>query len=325
MNDRTNMELAWQPMPKIVFFVKPDQDAFINPIIAHLSHLYAVKKVTVREVSQIERDMLWADICWFEWCDDLIVHASKLPIASFRKVVCRLHSYEAFAYYPYHVNWRAVDKVVFVGQPIQEYVLKHVPALRLEQTVVIPNGVPMDQYPLVERDKGFNIAYVGYINYKKGPMILLHAFNAIHKMDARYKLFIAGTYQEIRFQSYFNQMIAELGLTDCIQFDGWQNDVNPYLRDKHFIVSSSPLESQHKSIMEAMATGIKPLVHHFYGAKKVYEEAYLWNTMDDLLEMVTEEGYRPSEYRSFIELRYSFSAQIIQIEKLLNQLTTSGP
>jgi len=264
--------------------------------------------------------MVWADVCWFEWCDDLIVHASRLPVASYRRIVCRLHSYEMFTSYIHQVNWKTVDLLVFVGQPIQEYVLAQLPALPKEKTVVIPNGVRMERYPLVRRAKGFNIAYVGYINYKKGPMLLLHAFKAVHDRDSRYKLFIAGKYQDMRYKLYFDQMIEEMGLTGSVRFDGWQTDLNAYLRDKHYIISTSPLESQHMSVMEAMAAGVKPLVHHFYGAKKVYADAWIWNTIDELVGKVSEDEYDSEQYRAFVESRYSFAGNVREIEELLTDL-----
>ncbi|QJD83831.1 glycosyltransferase [Cohnella herbarum] len=305
--------------PKLVFFVRSGLDAFIDPIIAHLSIPFTTMKIIVRENSQIDQGMNWADICWFEWCDNLIVYGSKLPIANRRKIICRLHSYEAFSSYPYQVNWGTVDKVIFVGKPIQDYVLQHVKGLSERKTVVIPNGVDLNKYRLIEREKGFNIAFVGYISAKKGPMLLLHAFKAIHDRDARYKLYIAGKYQDERYRLYFNQMIEQLNLTDAVQFEGWQTDVNRYLENKHYIISTSPLESQHMSMMEAMAAGLKPLVHHFYGAKQVYDASFVWNTIDELIGMVMDEEYSSGVYRAFIERNYSLPDQNFKIEQLLRK------
>ena len=102
----------------------------------------------------------------------------------------------------------------------------------------------------------------------KGPMLLLQAFKALIDKDSRYKLFIAGTFQDARYQLYFKQMIDELRLTDSVQFDGWQDDMNQYLEDKHYLICTSLLESQHMSAMEAMAKGIKPLIHNFTAQRR---------------------------------------------------------
>lgn len=302
---------------KIVFFVKPGLDNFIDPVIAQLAGKYETKKVIVQQLEQIDEGMEWADICWFEWCDDLLIYGSKLPLAGVKPVICRLHSYEAFTYYIYRVEWDAVDRLIFVGEHIREFVLRQVPAIRKERTIVIPNGVDLDRFTFADRPKGFHIAYVGYINYKKGPMLLLHAFKAIHDRDPRYKLFLAGTYQDARYSLYFEQMIKEMNLTGSVRFDGWQKDVNQYLEDKHYIISTSVLEGHPVGLSEAMAKGIKPLIHNFYGAKKVFDEAFIWNTTDELVEMVVDGDYTPGRYRSYIEQHYGLAQQIHSIEETL--------
>lgn len=262
--------------------------------------------------------MQWADICWFEWCDDLLIHGSKVPSAAAKTLICRLHSYEAFTFYIKKVYWQAVDQVIFDGEHLREYVLDQVKALKKEKTAVVPNGIKLDQYTFKQRQKGFHIAYVGYINYKKGPMLLLQAFKALIDKDPRYKLFIAGTFQDARYQLYFNQMIDELRLTDSVQFDGWQDDMNQYLEDKHYLICTSLLESQHMSAMEAMAKGIKPLIHNFYGAKTIYDESVVWNTIDEFVSMMTNGDYTPLQYRSFIEEHYSYDLSMRKIEEMIS-------
>ncbi|WP_026589591.1 glycosyltransferase [Bacillus sp. NSP9.1] len=306
--------------PKIVFFVKPNLDTFINPVIDHLSDSYRTVKAVVTDLKQVDKGMKWADICWFEWCDNLIVYGSKLPFAQQKTLICRLHSYEAFTAYIHQVRWNTVDQVIFDGKHMEQFVVNQVKSLENTQAVTIPNGVNLDQYTFTEREKGFHIACVGYINYKKGPMLLLHAFKAIHDKDPRYKLFIAGQYQDIRYQLYFKQMIEELDLQDSVQMDGWQSDINRYLEDKHYLISTSLLESQQMSVMEAMAKGIKPLVHNFYGAKTIYDAAFVWNTIDELVEMVTEHDYSSVQYRAYIEKHYSFDKQMKQIEETISKL-----
>ena len=86
--------------PKLAFFVNKNLDSFLGDVISALSEAYETRKIIVSDLKQIGEGMEWSDICWFEWCDNLIIYASKLPIAQNRKIICRLHSYEAFAGYP---------------------------------------------------------------------------------------------------------------------------------------------------------------------------------------------------------------------------------
>lgn len=309
----TNKELLEKV--KIVFFVKNGLDTFINPIINALAAFYQTKKVIVSEYNQIDSEIQWGDICWFEWCDELIVYASKLNIPN-KKLICRLHSYEAFTDFPQMVNWNNVDKIIFDVEHIKQIVLDKV-EIPENKIVMIPVGVDIDKFKYSERNKGFNIAYVGYINYKKGPMLLIHFINELVKVDKRYKLFIGGRFQDDRDVLYFNQMIKEFDIEENVIFQGWIDNVDEWLEDKNYVVSTSLLEGQHLSVMEGMCKGIKPLVHNFVGAKGVYDPKYVWNSLSDAINMVINDVYSSLEYRSFVNENYSFDSQIIKINKML--------
>ena len=302
--------------PKIAFFVKRGLDHFIRDIADALSEVYSVNIVRVTNLKDIEKHMVDADICWFEWCDDLIIYASHLPLAKSKKILCRIHSYEIFTNSLQRVNWKVVDQVIFVADHVRNYAIKNVPHLLNSQTVVIPNGIKTNKLKFTERKKGFNIAYAGYINFKKGPMLLLHAFKAIHNMDQRYKLYIAGQFQEPRYRLYFDQMIKELHLEDSVIFDGWQADIDTWLENKQYIISTSVFESQHLTMMEAMAKGIKPLVHNFVGAESVYTKAYIWSSIEELVEMFQKNDYHSQQYRDYIVGNYQFDDQLHKIIQL---------
>lgn len=306
---------------KVVFFSKGD-DNFITDIIKNFSSEYETMKVTIKtsaNYSQIDKWMEWADICWFEWCDDLIIYGSNLELAKQKKIICRLHSYEAFTYYPSRVNWNNVSKLIFVSNDIQSYVLGHY-KINKDKTIVIPNGVNLSKWTFKERDSGFNVAYVGYINYKKGPMLLLHTIKAIFEKDTRYKFYIAGQFQDTRYWLYFEQMVKEFGIQNNYFFQGWQQDLDKWLEDKNYILCTSVLESQNMSVMQAMAKGIKPIVHNFVGAKGVYDNKFLWNTIEEAVSMITSGSYNSSEYKKFIEDNYSLEKQNYSTNNMIYEL-----
>ncbi len=309
---------------KIAFFVKHNLDSFLDEIINELSKEYDTVKITIKtneDLRRLDKWMDWADICWFEWCDELIIYGSRLARAQEKKIICRLHSYEAFTSYPSQVNWDNVDKLIFVAEHIQKYVLEK-NKINKEKTIIIPNGVDVNNWTFNQRTAGYKIAYAGYINYKKGPMLLLHTFKAIYDLDHRYKLYIAGQFQDDRDSLYFHQMIKEFGLENNFFFEGWQVDLDGWMEDKNYILCTSVLESQNMSVMQAMAKGIKPIVHNFTGAKGIYPQKYLWNTIDEAVRMVTEKSYDSREYRGFIENNYSFVKQLKEIQIMLGNLIT---
>lgn len=304
---------------KIAFFVKQGMDSFLNDIINGISGEYETEKIVVTDFKQIDEGMQWADICWFEWCDELVIYGSKLTIAKEKEIICRLHSYEAFTDYPSKVNWNTVDKLVFVAEHIKSFVTDKF-NINNEKAVVIPNGIDISKWTFKERRPGFNIAYVGYINYKKGPMLLLHTFKAIYDKNHRYKLYIAGKFQDDRDVLYFNQMIKEFGIEKNVVYEGWKDNLDKWLEDKNYILCTSILESQNMSVMQAMAKGIKPIVHNFVGAKTIYPEQYVWNTIDEAMGMIQCNENYSDEYRKYIVDNYSNKQQTKAIKMLIKVL-----
>ncbi len=306
---------------KIAFFSKGD-NKFLTNVVENLKKSYETKLVTVgcsHDYSLIDQWMAWADISWFEWCDELVEYGSKHKTSKEKKIVCRLHSYEAFTYYPTKVNWKNVDKLILISKSIQNYILETY-KINADITEVIPNGVDLQQLNIRERGPGFKLAYVGYINYKKGPMLLLQTLKALFDSDNRYKLYLAGSFQDPRYLLYFNQMVKEMGLSDSFFFEGWQADIDKWLENKDYIICSSVLESQNMSIMQAMAKGIKPVIHNFVGAREIYPEKYVWNTIDEAIAMIKDGTYSSEEYRTFILENYEIGKQCNKISSALDSL-----
>lgn len=302
--EKIQPELAYKYRKKLLILVKVGMDNFLDNVESTLRSKYEVKKVCITDSSQMDREIPWADIIWFEWCDELIIYGSRLQLIANKKIVCRLHSYEAFTSYISQVNWNNVHKVIFVAKHIKDYVLAN-SDLTEDKTVIIPNGIKMDNWSYKRRSDGHSIAYVGYINYKKGPMLLLQAIKSIVDMDNRFKLYIAGQFQDGRDVLYFNQMIPRLGLEKNVYYEGWQTDLDQWLEDKNYILCTSVLESQNMSVMQAMAKGIKPLIHEFVGARDIYPEQFLWASLDELKRMVKARDFSSSAYHDWVGQHYS--------------------
>ena len=145
----------------------------------------------------------------------------------------------------------------------------------------------------------------------------MHAFRALVDLDDMYRLHLAGNFQCLRYKLYFDQMIRELNLENNLIVCGWIDDISTWLEDKQYIVCTSVFEGHPVSIMEAMACGLKPLIHNYVGARYSYPDTYLWNTIPEFIEMVTENEYNSLKYRKFIEENYSLDGQLNQIQNII--------
>lgn len=311
-------------MNKIAFISAPNLENFMIPVAEALSDRgYQVQTVTTPDNQAIVDAVADSEVVWIEWGNELAMHlTTDAALLNQRNVILRIHSYEAFGPWIYYINWERVDHLIFVVDHIRDLVLSKVPKIKklVKDIHVIPNGVDLDKHKFIDRPRGKNLAYVGYVNFKKGPMLLLHAFQKFVERDPEYKLHIAGKFQEERYELYFRQFMEEAGIQDNVIFNGWIEDMDKWLEDKNYIVSTSLLESQGMGILEAMAKGCKPLIHNFVGASNIYPKEYLWNTIDEFVELVKEKSYSNESYREFVESNYSLPSKINEIETILKSL-----
>ena len=306
---------------KIVFFVKKGMDSFLSNIVNELSKEYVVKKVIVENFKQIDKWMEWSDICWFEWCDELIEYGSKLSISNIKKIICRIHRYEVFTDNIYNVEWNNIDSLIVVTEHLKRIIEVKIPDIKLKVDIkVIENGVNINAFKLKERENGFNLAYIGYIHQRKNPSLLLQVTDKLVKVDKRYKLHIAGEFQDELIKLYWDYQVKKMNLEENIIFYGWQDNIQEWLYDKNYILSSSIHESFGYGIAEAMSLGVKPIIHDFVFSEEIWDSKYIWNTIDESINMIISKEYNSIEYREFIEKNYSLEKQINKINELIKNI-----
>ncbi len=311
---------------KIAVLCLPGLQSFLGDIVGYLKTKYDVRTCYSNNNQEIESAVQWADLVWLEWANELTVALTNhSTLLDGKHIICRLHSYEAFSGFARKIKWEKIDDLVFVAKHIKDIVVQQVPEVieRVKNIRIVPNGVNLDKFAFKDPSKGTNLAYLGQINYKKGPMLLLHAFRELVQVDEKYRLFIGGNFQDDRYKLYFDQMIREMDLENNIQMDGWVEDVGTWLDDKQYIVCTSVLEGHPVGLMEAMTCGLKPVIHNFVGAREIYPEKYLWNSIPEFVSRVTGPDYDSREYRLFIVKHYSLQKQLKTIASILQEVPPS--
>jgi glycosyltransferase involved in cell wall biosynthesis len=139
-------------------------------------------------------------------------------------------------------------------------------------------------------------------------------------IDSGYRLFFAGAFQDQALEQYLRYMVEALGLDDVVFFEGWQENVSVWLADKHYIVSTSIIESQGMGLLEGMACGLKPVIHNFPGASQIYPKEFLFNISEEFCQQVLSDKYEPHRYRKFVEENYSLKEQLSKINKIFTEL-----
>ncbi len=317
------IEVVRGKRPNVAFFCGLKGDIkFLADIYTFIEQRFPVRFFEGNNIDQMRDLMQWSDISWFEWCTDVAVEASKLPKSC--KNIIRLHRFEAYCDWPARVNWENIDMLITVGNSfIRDALRRQVPALEARTRIAtIANGVNLEKFRFIERPRGKNLACISYLNMRKNPMLLLQCMQKLHYIDPQYRLFFAGVFQDGALEQYIRHMVKAMNLSGAVFFDGWQDDINHWLEDKHYIVSTSIGESQGMGLLEGMACGLRPVIHNFPGADQIFPAEFLFNISEEFCKQICEGQYQPTKYRKFVEERYPLKKQLKAINNIFLRLET---
>lgn len=246
------------------------------------------------------------DVVFVDFCDQNAIVMSNLAtqLPKPPRIVIRLHRYEAHSKFIYQVNWKAVSELIVVSPEYKRIVQEKIPGLNPH---IVYNGIDLQKFKLYEGDRDLDsIAYVGYLNGKKGPALLRTLIKSIP-----YKNFcIGGKFNDETVGAYFDMMKLKNA-----SFAGWI-DPTQFLKGKGFILSTSVTESFGMSIGEAMAMGLTPAIHEWPGADKLWPMNSLWSTIDEL-KLILSLPQDPKQNRDWIESRYSMDKCVTSVVSLL--------
>ena len=300
--------------------VKGRDDTFLAPLIPALDNITMCASSASRPVPVLAEAIHWADIVWLEWCWDHAVWATTSDCLNGKRCVIRLHSIEALQTdFPAKVNWSRVDRLITVGEDITALLFGNHPAIgACLKPDVIPNGIDLDRFVAGSGDRHL-VAWVGHLEPKKNPMLLLQIAHTLHRADPRYVVHVAGAFTDLRTARYVRRMMGSLGLDKVVRFDGPIADMPAWYTDKGMLLSTSMYESFGLNIGEAMAVGAFPVVHDFPGADRLWPVECLFASVEQAVALIR--SGRPGLYRDWVAARYGLKRQEQAVLRLLAELT----
>ena len=300
--------------------IKGRNDTFLGPLIPTLERHHDVRFISAAPGPDLAEAIAWAEIVWLEWCWDHAVWATRGDYLDGKKCVLRLHSIEALQTdFPEKVDWSRVNRLIAVGGDIADVLMGAHPGIAAHvQPEIVPNGIDLDRFASGAGDR-HKIAWVGHLEPKKNPMLLLQIAHALHRVDPRFVFHVAGGFTDLRTARYIKRFMASLGLAGIVRFEGQIADMPAWYLDKGVLLSTSMYESFGLNIGEAMAVGAFPVVHDFPGADRIWPEACLFASIDDAVALIR--SARPGLYREWVRERYSMEQQAAAIIRILDGLT----
>lgn len=267
------------------------------------------------------------DVVWFDTCDNNIASATNpsgailADDANYRpwdmhdmdlkntKVIVRPIDIEVWQGHQFAAKWDIVDDIIFIAPHIKELANIHLcPGYNPDTKMhIIPCGIDLDRYKFKKRKPGKNIAVISERWICKGTDLILQIALKLKDLDPEYKIHWLGQRSDYQWElAYFDEFIEHHNLNMEITNVLLDNKtVDEWLEDKNYLLHASHKEAFSYATAEAMAKGIKPVIHRFYGADAIWP-AMTWDTVDQAIAAILSDDYNSDDYLDYL-VRYGYT------------------
>lgn len=216
--------------------------------IIHCHQVYIHAAVAVRVGRDLKKPVVCKVVCGGDWSDFL-----------------RLKQIRGGGAYLYDAL--EVDRMVALNQDIKREVLAQ--GVPDERIAVIPNMVDTEQFSPGEapRNEG-ELVFIGRLHEQKNVLMLIEAFVHLVKSKPQAQLRLVGDGPERKRYEIFAR---NRGVGDRVHFEGFREDVRPWLRRAGLVVSASKAEGMSNVLLEAMACGAPIVASNAQGNAELLE------------------------------------------------------
>ena len=226
------------------------------------------------------------------------------------KNIVFLRRYELFDGGLARVEWSKVQHLVCVNSWIKNIAEQIFEAEKIQTPVhLIYNAASFDKWKYADRGHGKRIGMACYVHTKKNIPLALQILAAL---PAGYELHIAGGIQDLCLAEYLSYQAKEMNLTMVLHQQVPSKDMDSWWDGMNYCLSTSMTEGNPNNVIEAMAKGIKPIVHNWPGAEDQLG-SHLFNTVDEAVKLINGD-YDSKAYRQEIEDKFS----VKNIEKVVD-------
>ena len=258
------------------------------------------------------------DVIWFEWSDSSsnLYSTRKFPkdgggynplpeLSGKTKTACRIIDIDMWAGNPGGTDWKNIQNAIFIAPHIQKIAEERFPQLKDTKVSMVKLGVELDKFPFVDKkERGKRIAWVGKDEPIKGIDRAVKLLIALNRRDKDWTLHcrIGEWGPSSYFSYYYRDLIRREGIEDKVEFITEPlEDMKPFYADKDYLLNTGLKEAFSYATAEGMATGLKPIIHRFYGADGIWPSKYIYTLDEEAIDMFLNDDYDRKEYRDYAE------------------------
>lgn len=265
----------------------------------------------------------WADVEIFHAVQNNLIQASKNTARDDTITIAEAVDIDIYAGHMGAVNWHYVDHLVYMATHMREYAEDRF-AHKLPKALprhTIQGGVDLDNWTLIERDVGYNVAWIGHLWIAKNLIGALQVFNQLIRTypDEPWRFHALGRkwspphWWPRAVEGYLDanpDLKARFTLTEerVPSIDEW-------LDDKDYLLHTGLKEAFGYVIAQAAAKGIRPVVMQTMGTDKIWPVDWIFQTHDEAVKKLHTKYHR-SWYREIIEDIYPIEARVDLYEEL---------
>lgn len=237
---------------------------------------------------------------------DIVLHGwtgQGQPVPGARNIMF-LRRYELFDGGIARVDWKKVDALVCVNTWIAEVVAETFKARGVKTPVhMVYNGTDPKRWKFRERKPNHRIGMACHVHPKKNLPL---ALQVLALLPENYELHIAGEIQDACTAEYLNHVAKALRRKVYLYGQIPAEDLDLWWEQMGVCLSTSLSEGNPNNVIEAMAKGIKPIVHDWPGAADQFPTA-LFRTAAEAAAMILDPAYDSRAYLTAIQEKFSLA------------------
>ena len=200
-----------------------------------------------------------------------------------------------------NIDWSRIDHLIFCNTFFKQEMEAYFKESGIDvETHLVYNAADRRKWKYDVRGHGKRIGMACFVNHKKNiPM----ALQIMRHLPYDYELHIAGDIQDYCTAQYLVSMADKMNIRLKLHGQIRREHLDTWWEGMSYCLSTSISEGNPNNVIEAMAKGIKPIVHAWPGAEDQFDDTF--STVEEAVDQILRGAYDSEEYLAKVATTFS--------------------